>query len=353
MKKILLIFVLFSLTFCSDDQGDDDQEVIDNQISLSDHLITTSPEGKVYSLLMTSSEYNDWKSKDQFTNTSIREELFKDIYKNFSDNYDFIFLVLNEEDIPENINYYGMLIDVSNDINGLGLDQYDYSSNYGSSGKLKAVMQLTGLSFLQSGPALHELMHNWGNYSLPSENVDEIGSNLTSYSYYGHWGFTGGSSQGQLGGFNQSSLESLGSNQYSVDPFGAFANGGNSVPFNEFELYLMGMIPLSSVNTFDLFKNITSWEPSETNFNFTANSRITYDQDAILSLLGSRIPDSSNSQKEFNLLVLVLTEKELTDGEWNTINSAVDWFSFNGADNSFLFNFYEATNGIGKVIVGE
>ena len=145
MKKILLIFVLFSLTFCSDDQGDDDQEVIDNQISLSDHLITTSPEGKVYSLLMTSSEYNDWKSKDQFTNTSIREELFKDIYKNFSDNYDFIFLVLNEEDIPENINYYGMLIDVSNDINGLGLDQYDYSSNYGSSGKLKAVMQLTGL----------------------------------------------------------------------------------------------------------------------------------------------------------------------------------------------------------------
>ena len=234
MKKLLLVFVFFSLTFCSDDQADDDQEVIDNQTSLSDHLITTSVEGKAYSLLMTSSEYNDWKSKDQFTNTSIREELFKDIYKHFSDDYDFIFLVLNEDDIPENIEYYGKLIGVSNDINGLGLDQYDYSKNYGSSGKLKSVMQLTGLSFLQSGPALHELMHNWGNYSLPTENVDEIGSNLTSYSYYGHWGFTGGSSKGQLGGFNQSSLESLGSNQYSVDPFGAFANGGNSVPFNEF-----------------------------------------------------------------------------------------------------------------------
>jgi hypothetical protein len=123
MKKLLLVFVFFSLTFCSDDQGDDDQEVIDNQISQSDHLITTSPEGKVSSLLMTSSEYNDWKSNDQFTNTSIREELFKDIYKHFPDNYDFIFLVLNEDDISENSNYYGMLVDVSNDINGLGLDQ--------------------------------------------------------------------------------------------------------------------------------------------------------------------------------------------------------------------------------------
>jgi len=50
MKKLLLIFVFFSLIFCSDDQGDDDQEVIDNQISLSDHLITTSPEGEVHSL---------------------------------------------------------------------------------------------------------------------------------------------------------------------------------------------------------------------------------------------------------------------------------------------------------------
>jgi hypothetical protein len=115
----------------------------------------------------------------------------------------------------------------------------------------------------------------------------------------------------------------------------------------------MGMIPVSSVNTFDLFKNITFWEASETKFNFTANSRITYDQDAVLSLLGPRIPDSSSSQKEFNLLVVVLTEKELTDGEWNTINSVVDWFSYNGADDSFLFNFYEATNGLGKIIIGE
>ena len=33
--------------------------------------------------------------------------------------------------------------------------------------------------------------------------------------------------------------------------------------------------------------------------------------------------------------------------------SLADWFSFDGPDDGFLFNFYEATNGIGKIILGE
>ena len=120
MKKLFIYLFLFLFSFCSNDQEENDQQIlddgmtqIDNPEIQSDHLITSSQDGKVSSLLMTSSEYNDWKSDDQFTNTSKREELFKDIYKHFSDKYDFIFLVLNEDDIPENINYYGMLIDLS------------------------------------------------------------------------------------------------------------------------------------------------------------------------------------------------------------------------------------------------
>ena len=33
--------------------------------------------------------------------------------------------------------------------------------------------------------------------------------------------------------------------------------------------------------------------------------------------------------------------------------SLMDWFSFDGPDDSFLFNFHEATNRIGKIILGE
>ena len=74
-------------------------------------------------------------------------------------------------------------------------------------------------------------------------------NNITSYPYWGHWGFTGGSTKGQLGGFEQSTLVELEDSSYSVAPFGPFANGGNGVPYNELELYLMGMAPLSSVIT--------------------------------------------------------------------------------------------------------
>ena len=360
-KIFLIIITLITLSSCSsndDDPQNDSQVVIDsgensnnNSSQNSDHLITTPSGNKVSSLLMSSSEYNDWKSNDQFSEASYREAIVKDIYKEFSDKYDFIFLVLNEEEIPEGINYYGKNIGVSNNITGIGGGTYDYTSDYGSSGKLKSVMQLSSLGFLQNGPALHELMHNWANYALPTENV-ETGNDVSSYSYSGHWGFTGGSTRGQLGGFNQSTLEDLGNNEYSVDPFGAFANGGNSVPYNELELYLMGMTPVNSVNQFDLFSDITSFVPSQSKYNFTANSKVTYGPNELESLLGVRSPSSLESQKEFDLLVIVLTDNPLTDSQWKTINDAADWFSFKGNDEYSSYNFWEATNGIGSINIG-
>ena len=192
-------------------------KLLSGTIEKPNHLITTPSSYKVSSLLMSSVEYSNWKSEDHFSDGTYREALIKDIYKQFSDKYDFIMLVLNEEEIPEGINYYGKNIGVSNNVSGIGGGIYDYTSNYGSSGKLKSVMQLSSLGFLQNGPALHELLHNWANYALPTENVNETGSNLVSFSYYGHWGFTGGSTRGQLGGFKQSTLEDLGNNQYAVE----------------------------------------------------------------------------------------------------------------------------------------
>ena len=362
LSKILLIIIsLITLSYCSSNDEDPDtelDELIDvednsnnNSNQNSDHLITTHSGNKVSSLLMSSNEYNSWKSNDQFSEASFRESIIKDIYKQFNDQYDFIMLILNEDEIPEGINYYGKNIGVSNTINGIGGGIFDYTSNYGSSGKLKSVIQLSSLYYLQNGPVLHELLHNWANYALPTENVDQTGTNLNSFSYYGHWGFTGGSTPGQLGGFKQSTLEDLGNNKYSVESFGAFANGGNSVPYSELELYLMGMIPLSSVNQFTLFNDITSLEIVNNKYIFTAN-RVDYGSSELESLLGVRSPNSIDSQKEFNLLLIVLTDRTLSNTQWDLITSAADWFSFKGADEISLYNFWEATNGIGSINIG-
>ena len=57
--------------------------------------------------------------------------------------------------------------------------QFNYSSEYGSSDRLKAVIQLTGLEYLKYGPSLHELAHQWANFALPTHSVNSTGSNLT------------------------------------------------------------------------------------------------------------------------------------------------------------------------------
>ena len=102
----------------------------------------------------------------------------------------------------------------------------NYSKQTIDSSDLRAVSKTLKSNYLTQGPALHELMHNWGNYALQTTNN-------------AHWGFTGGSGWGQLGGFKQSTLIENGNNSYTVNSFGEVANGGNSVKYNELELYLM------------------------------------------------------------------------------------------------------------------
>ena len=345
MKRFLPLLIILPLLLwvaCEDDKVSDEDTL---------HEFELHSNNRVSSLLMTESEYSSWVNNDGFTDGSLRLELIKDVYKKFPDKYDFIFFVLNEPSIPSSLFYYGKLIGVSNDVQGIGNYIYDYTSDYGSSGKLKAVMQLTGLEYLKYGPALHELAHQWANFALPTHSVDAPGSNITSYLYGSHWGFTGGSTKGQLGGFKQSSLIENGSNSYTVDEFGPFANGGNGIPYNELELYLMGMIPISSVSNFDMFTDITSLTVNSSTFDFTASTRTTYTPQSLEDLLGERVPSIGNSQKDFKLLIVVITDAPLSDDEWNKVDATAEWFSKKEDDGTSLYNFWEATNGVGSITI--
>ena len=313
------------------------------------HSIEIHPNNRAASLLMSSAEYNNWITKDEYNNQSIREALFKDIYKKFDDKFDFIFLVLNEDVKPDNLNY-GELIKVSNDVAGIGLSNFDYSSNYGSSGKLKAVIHLTRRDFLITGPSLHELVHNWANFGINTEGTYD---GTTFFSFQPHWGFTGGNSKGQLGGFSQSSLVDKGSGTYSVEPFGANANGGNGILYNQLELYLMGMIPISDVDAFDVFTGITNFNYSGNPFTFKANKRTTYTPSSLETLLSQRMPSSITSQKDFRALVIVLTDSPLTSDQWNVIDDCSERFSRTSSDFTSLYNFWEATNGLGTLLTND
>ena len=346
MKHFLRVIILFPLLMwisCEDDKlSNEDQDTL--------YRYELHSNNRVSSLLMSESEYNNWVNNDGFSDSNIRLPLVQDVYKKFSDTYDFIFFVLNEPSIPSSLYYYGRLIGVSNNVEGIGKSIYDYSSDYGSSGKLKAVMQLTGLEYIKYGPALHEIAHQWANFALPTHSVDAPGSNLTSYPYGSHLGFTGGSTKGQLGGFEQSTLVENGNNSYTVDEFGPFANGGNGIPYNELELYLMGMIPVSSVSNFDMFTDITSLAINTSTFDFTA-SKTTYTPESLIDLLGDREPSVDNSQKDFKLLVVVITDEPLSDDEWSKVDATAEWFSKKEEDGTRLYNLWEAPHGVAAITI--
>ena len=343
MKKYLLLISILGIYSCENETSDSGYDTI--------HEFELHSNNRVSSLLMSANEYDEWINNDGFSNTSLRTGLVQDIYQRFDDDYDFIILLLNEPSIPENLSYYGRLIGVSNSIEGIGLSSYDFSSEYGSSGKLKALIQMTGLEYLKYGPALHELAHQWANFALPTHSVSSTGTNLTSFLFGSHWGFTGGNTKGQLGGFEQSSLVDNGQNSYSVGEFGTFANGGNGVPYNDLELYLMGMLPISEVADFDMFANITALDIVSSTFNFSAEDRTTITPESLEELLGQREPSFEDSQKNFKILAIVLTDHPLSEEEWTKVDATVEWFSNPGDDESYLYNFWEATRGIGTVTI--
>ena len=49
------------------------------------------------------------------------------------------------------------------------------------------------------------------------------------------------------------------------------------------------------------------------------------------------------------ILAVVITDSPLSDEEWNKVDATAEWFSKKGEDESSLYNFWEATNGIGSI----
>ena len=199
-------------------------------------------------------------------------------------------------------------------------------------------------------PSHHELMHQLGNYSLNTgkftaytfdENVVLAEDAMNETMAGSHWGVS--SVNGQLGGFDLSTLKGLGGNWYTADGFGTFANGGNSIPYGNFELYLMGLIPPEEVEDVVLFKGLAATAGDFFNDGkWYAEEKITVTVEDVIKKLGSRVPDHNTSQKEFKLLALVLTDDPLTEEEW-------DYFAKQVKDFEDTFSWATGERGIIKL----
>ena len=248
------------------------------------------------------------------------EEYARLFYSVFDDAFDFLMFIANvDENVPDrgSLNFYSPM---RNDVEGIGLQRF-YDNTYGSAERLKGVLyfssnHITGRYHpLPYGPSLHEIMHKWANFLVPTA----LG---------GHWGFS--SANGQLGGFDNATLQDLGDGRYAAD-FGKpgrayspielylagylppedlgdgryaadFNIGGNARAYSPIELYLAGYLPPEEVPDL-LVAEGAEWvkeegriaKTSEGYHMFTAERWRTYTIDDIVALDGPRVPAWSES----------------------------------------------------------
>lgn len=276
----------------------------------------------------------------------------KHIYTYFGDDYDFIFIVNDNLKLPSDVGYYGRFYSASNSVEGIGISIYNNETSFGSSGKLQGVMHFPYREGIQNGPTLHELMHNWANF-------------IVDTGLYSHWNYTGfstitQSALGQLGGYDADTLViETGSmedgGEFSADSFGAFANGGNSVPYNDVELYLMGMIDKDDVGDMYLSSNAIYAKRESGRTHFTADKIEKKSFSTVLSEnnIVNRNPSFDNAQKEFRILTVLVSNVASTKSDIDMMNSMINWFAYQGNDTRSSYNFYEATGERGTLKIDD
>ena len=274
--------------------------------------------------------------------------LARDVYRSFDDVFDFLVFLSNLDEYSDNTERvpYGRYRSIMNDTEGTGRDLL-FRRHYGSSGKLRGVVQFPYNQGLRRGPALHEFQHAWANYTVPTASPS-------------HWGFS--SANGQLGGFDGADLVDLGGDQYSAGSFGTIANGGNSVPYSPIELYFGGFVAAEQVP--DLWvatdgrwvvvdRRRVETEAGHPVFSASEVRDVTVEE--IIAEFGPRVPGQEASQKEFRAAVILLTDADhpATPSQLEELSQTVSAFSTNGDDGSSRYNFFEATGGRASMEMGE
>ena len=269
------------------------------------------------------------------------EALARVFFNHYEDAFDYLMVLSNLSGYGDNehYTYFGIHLSVRNAVEGTGKSRYSRNQELGSAGRLNAILHFPWNQALLYGPSLHEILHSWANYTIPTASG-------------GHWGFS--SANGQLGGFDRANLVDHGGGRYSAGDFGLVANSGNSVPYSPVELYFAGLIPPSEVPDLWVAEDGTGLKDASDNWVyddagyqiFTASKVSTWSIERIVVEHGARIPDSSQSQRHFRA-ALVLAVDPLHPPRQSTLDelsAAVQRFTHAGSDD-YNFNFWEATGG--------
>jgi len=268
-----------------------------------------------------------------------------EFYTHFEDQFDFLMFFSNLDDIKDHeaAPYYGVYQSVRNDVEGTGRPKH-YDNRYGSRQRLKGVIHFPYNRALMYGPSLHEILHAWANYAVPTA----VGT---------HWGFS--SANGQLGGFDLADLRQVGEDRYTAGSFGTFANGGNALGYSPIELYFAGYLPPEEVpdlwvapdGHFETGEDGALVRTEEGHAIFHTEDVRTHSVDEIVAEHGERTPAMADAQWHYRAALILLTDERhpATEEQLDLLSEHAAWFSLRASDDSRLHNFFEATRGRGSI----
>ncbi len=261
-------------------------------------------------------------------NTEPRALVAQEFYKTHKDNYDFL-VVFTSFEFETGEKVWAFASPVRNDVQGIGINQYDNSDLFGSNGKLRSYIDMAALSRTAQDPEdplfeyalstlAHEVLHTWGIQVKYEDKNGNISENLLG-SANSHWSYLLDTN---------ASLEY--GHKWRDNNDGSYTSVAHGTFYSPLDLYLMGFVSKDEVPPFKLLINpeIDRQSYSELNKTISAEEQIITIND-IIAAEGERVPASSDAQKEFRMAFILLTEKdeEVSEIQIATLNNVRQEFA--------------------------
>ncbi len=233
----------------------------------------------------------------------------KRFYQHFPDQYEAVVLWTTFESDTDNS--FAFESTIQNDIRGIGSNQFDVASAWGSDGKLESFIYMGNIDRYPDSPTArvrgasggptilallaHEVGHRW--LAKPQFMKAGVRSNALLGRGNAHWSF-----------FLDSDGSFLEGNEYTVQGGNQFRTAGFELRYSSLDLYLMGFIPASGVAPFFYIEGATGQDSRgealtneaqpETGLVVTGTRRNVLLDDVILAE-GPRAPDFQKAPKQF------------------------------------------------------
>ncbi len=257
---------------------------------------------------------------------------YQKLYSYFADAFDFI-AVIPASDLFEPTSFairVPYCIMVKNNVQHIGVPIFDESANYGSAGRLKAVIYH---SWGKADVLDHEQGHMWGMRAGFSKGlVDGVAG---ADKRYGHW-MENADVDGKMSGYvNGKRLVFNGDGTWRLREQSA-----TSELFSPLELYIMGLIPASEVPPIHLLTNPNYSDPNQV----TCDSYQTITIDHIMAAEGGpRIPAYPNAQRAFNAAFIFVTNTTFTEAEFAFGSLVAEFYASDLAGSLYVMPFETAT----------